>query len=142
MKLKLHHVNVCSDQLEALNRFYEDVLGLPEDDSSAVPQRELDQGFNADVYFKREHRLDEPTQFHLTQKDEGLGERVGQKINPVAKGHIAFRTDDIDAFKRHLESKGVEYSDYGSIATAEWHQIFFCDPDGNVIEVHQVIGDS
>ena len=54
------------------------------------------------------------------------------------RGHIAFRTDDIAAFKKRLDEKGIPYSDYGSWAMNGWHQIFFYDPDGNVIEVHQV----
>ena len=137
MKLKLHHINFCSDDMPALNAFYEDVLNLPEDTSNAIPAREMDRGFSADVAFK----TDDAIQFHLTEKDEGLGERTGHDINPVAKGHIAFRTDDIEAFKQHLDAKGIAYSDYGTLATAEWHQIFFRDPDGNVIEVHQVLTD-
>lgn len=140
MKLTLHHVNVCTDRLGELNRFYEDVLGLPEETGPVVPRREMDKGFDADVFFKTEHRAEKAVQFHLTTRDPGLAERTGQKINPVVKGHLAFRTDDLDAFKSHLEAKGIEYSDYGSIATADWHQIFFEDPDGNVIEVHQVVG--
>jgi glyoxylase I family protein len=34
-------------------------------------------------------------------------------VNPVERGHIAFRTDDIEAFKKRLEDKGIPYSDYG-----------------------------
>mgnify|MGYP003314108183 CR=1 FL=1 len=30
------------------------------------------------------------------------------------------------------------YSDWGETAVAGWKQIFFHDPDGNVIEVHEV----
>ena len=40
--------------------------------------------------------------------------------------------------KAHLEAKGIPYSDWGERAVNGWHQIFFYDPDGNVIEVHQV----
>ena len=58
-------------------------------------------------------------------------------VNPVERGHIAFRTDDIAAFKQRLDEKGIRYSDYGGWAMTGWQQIFFYDPDGNVIEVHQ-----
>ena len=67
----------------------------------------------------------------------GTGFRTGQVVNPVDRGHIAFRTDDIAAFKKRLDDKGIKYSDYGGWAMSGWHQIFFYDPDGNVIEVHQ-----
>ena len=63
--------------------------------------------------------------------------RTGQVVNPVDRGHIAFRTDDLDAVKRRLDEKGIKYSDYGDWAMTGWKQIFFYDPDGNVVEVHQ-----
>jgi len=33
----------------------------------------------------------------------------------------------------------VPFSDYGTTFAREWHQVFFQDPEGNVIEVHQKI---
>ena len=39
-----------------------------------------------------------------------------------------------------LDSKGIYYSDYGTAFAKEWHQVFFHDPEGNVIEVHQSVG--
>jgi len=80
------------------------------------------------------------TQVHLAERDLQVGFRTGKPVNPMERGHIAFRTDDIDAFKRHLEEKGIPYSDYGGWAMSGWQQIFFYDPEGNVIEVHQVEG--
>ena len=74
---------------------------------------------------------------HIAEKDMGTGFRTGHVVNPVDRGHIAFRTDDIAAFKKRLDEKGIRYSDYGGWAMSGWHQIFFYDPDGNVIEVHQ-----
>ena len=40
-----------------------------------------------------------------TRAEDGprLAHRAGKAINPVERGHIAFRTDDIEAFKRHLK---------------------------------------
>jgi len=63
---------------------------------------------------------------------------IARMPNPVERGHVAFRTDDIAAFKKRLEDKGIAYSDFGTWAMNGWHQIFFYDPDGNIIEVHQV----
>ena len=62
-----------------------------------------------------------------------------QHINPVEKGHIAFRTDDISKFKKILEENNIHYADYGTAFAKDWHQIFFYDPEGNVIEVHQLL---
>ena len=62
-----------------------------------------------------------------------------QTINPVDKGHIAFRTDDIKSFIEKLKQNDIPYSDYGTTFAKEWHQVFFHDPEGNVIEIHQKI---
>ena len=79
---------------------------------------------------------------HLATQDLGVAFRSGEVINPIGVGpvgHIAFRTDDIDAFKKHLDARGVAYTDYGSRFARDWHQIFFLDPAGTIVEVHAVI---
>ena len=68
-------------------------------------------------------------QMHIATRDLNIAFRNGEVINPVERGHIAFRTDDIEAYKRHLDEHGVHYSDYGSVFAAEWHQLFFLDPE-------------
>jgi glyoxylase I family protein len=80
---------------------------------------------------------DGTTQLHLAEKDLEVGFRTGNAINPLERGHIAFRTDDIESSKRRLEERGIPFSDYGTWAMNGWEQIFFYDPEGNVIEVHQ-----
>ena len=136
MKLWLHHINFVSEDVERLRRFYSDVMGLgPQEDD--LPVREATRDYAGDVAFLSDGNL----QMHLAEKDLGLAYRAGKAVNPVERGHLAFRTDDIEAFKRHLEEKGVPYSDYKGVATGTWHQIFFHDPEGNVIEVHQVLAD-
>ena len=132
MKLKLHHINFCSTNVAALDEFYRDVLDL-EPEPGMANGRVMTQGYSGDVAFV----TDGTTQLHLAEKDLGVTFRTGQAINPVERGHIAFRTDDIEAVKKRLKDKGVPFSDYGSWAMNGWHQIFFHDPDGNVIEVHQ-----
>ena len=81
------------------------------------------------------------TQVHLAATDLGVAFRTKHVVNPLERGHIAFRTDDIEAFKKRLEEKNIFYSDYGQWAMNGWYQIFFYDPAGNVIEVHQVMND-
>ena len=34
----------------------------------------------------------------------------------------------------------IEFPDYGTTFSKEWHQVFFHDPEGNVIEVHALVG--
>ena len=134
MKIKLHHVNVCSKDVSGLEAFYRDVLDL-QPERSLEAGRILDKdGYPGQVAFLS----DGTTQFHLAEKDYGIGFRTKQAVNPVERGHIAFRTDDIEAFKLRLKAKGIPFSDYGAWAMKGWAQIFFYDPEGNVIEVHEV----
>ena len=132
MKLTLHHINLCSTDVPAMDEFYRSVLELAPEPSMAAT-RVTSQGYNGDVAFV----TDGTTQVHLAERDLGVGFRMGQAVNPLERGHIAFRTDDIDAFKRRLEDKGIPYSDYAGFAMNGWQQIFFHDPEGNIIEVHQ-----
>ena len=135
MKLKLHHINLCTENVERMDDFYRGILGL-EEEKDGLPVLEMKKGYAGDVAFVSDGAI----QMHLAQKDVGAGFRTGQIVNPVERGHIAYRTDDLAAFKAHLETQGIPYSDWGEKAVAGWHQIFFYDPDGNIIEVHQVDG--
>ena len=133
MKLTLHHINLSTQQIEQMDKFYRDVIGLATE-TDGLPILEKKKGYAGDVAFVTDGQI----QMHLAAQDLEAGFRTGHIVNPVARGHIAYRTDDIQAFIAHLDTLGVPYSDWGDRAVAGWHQIFFYDPDGNVIEVHQV----
>lgn len=135
MKLKLHHINLCSTNVPAMDRFYRDVLTLGDEDPAELPPLNQEKGLVGDVSFV----TDGDIQMHLTPRDVLNSFRSGQVVNPLERGHIAYRTDDIVAFMAHLDAQGVPYSDWGSNAVKGWHQVFFYDPDGNVIEVHQIV---
>lgn len=136
MKLKLHHINLSTENVAGMDAFYREVLGLGRE-TEDLPQLKNDaEVYDGDVAFVSDGDM----HLHLARKDVMAGFRTGQIVNPVAKGHVAYRTDDIAAFKAHLDAKGVPYSDWGESAVAGWHQIYFYDPDGNVIEVHQKDG--
>ena len=137
MKLTLHHVNFATDKVNEMDAFYKDMYS------------DLTRKPGACQYLKKTRAIPATLhsgpmaiiQFHLARKDLEVGFRTGHAVNPVERGHIAFRTDDIQAFRKHLEENGISYSDWGNTAVQGWHQIFFYDPDGNVIEVHQVEED-
>ena len=132
MKLTLHHVNFATENVERMDQFYRDVLGM-DIATDDLPVRDKAPGYRGDVSFLSDGDI----QFHLAEKDLQVGFRTGHVVNPIEKGHIAFRTDDIEAFKAKLEADDVPYSDFGNATVDGWYQIFFFDPDGNVIEVHQ-----
>ena len=116
-----------------MSNFYRDILGL-KIETEDLPVLEKNKGYDGDVTFVSDGQI----QTHLAEKDFNVGFRTGHIVNPLERGHIAYRTDDLVAFKAHLKKKGVAFSDWEETAVAGWQQIFFYDPDGNVIEVHQI----
>ena len=137
MKLEFHHINFVSKDVDGMHDFYTKVLGLDDVPQDNFPRTEAtkDRGFNGKIRFATEGNM----QMHLAERAFDVAFKNGQVINPVDKGHIAFRTDDLAAFLKILDDNGIPYSDYGTAFAKEWHQVFFFDPDGNVIEVHQVV---
>ena len=137
MKLEFHHINYVSKDVDKMHDFYTKVLGLDDIPQDNFPRTEAteDSGFNGKIRFATEGSM----QMHLAEQDFRVAFKNGQVINPVDRGHIAFRTDDLAAFLKILDDNGIPYSDYGTAFAKEWHQVFFQDPEGNVIEVHQQV---
>ena len=133
MKLELHHINLSTHQVDEMNDFYLKVMKL-KTETEGLPVLEKKKGYSGNVAFVSDGNI----QTHLAEKDLNVCFKTGHNINPLEKGHIAYRTDDLDAFKQHLDELGINYSDWGETAVAGWKQIFFYDPDGNIIEVHEV----
>lgn len=133
---RLHHINLSSSVVPQMDVFYRTVLGLGQsEDGAALNRLSVPGGYSAPVSFFKSADIE----IHVATRDLDLNFRLNQAVNPLVNGHIAFRTDDINAVKRHLDAKGVKYSDYGVWSINNWHQIFFLDPAGNVVEVHQVV---
>ena len=99
------------------------------------PKETENTGYSGKIKFATDGQM----QMHLAEKNLQVGFKHGEAINPVERGHIAFRTDDIEALKQMLDRKNIPYSDYGTAFAKEWHQVFFHDPEGNIIEVHQQV---
>ena len=137
MKLEFHHINFVSEDVDRLHAFYTGVLGLADIPIQSFPRPEAtsQSGYDGKIRFATDGQM----QMHLATKDLSVAFRNGEVINPVERGHIAFRTDDIAAFMALLDQHNNPYSDYGTAFAKEWHQVFFHDPEGNVIEVHQAV---
>ncbi len=131
--LALHHINLVTEDVDRMRAFYTDVLGLAAEDTG-LPTLDKTKGYAGDVAFVTDGRI----QLHLAQKDIHAGFKTGQTVNPVSRGHVAYRTQNMNAVCKNLDDAGVPYSDWGHTAVAGWHQIFFYDPEGNVVEIHQV----
>ena len=137
MKLEFHHINFVADDVDRMHVFYVNVLGLddiPQENFVRSPSDD-DAGYDGKIKFATDGGM----QMHLAERDFRVAFKNGRVINPVERGHIAFRTDDLAGFLKLLEDRGIPYSDYGTTFSQEWHQVFFQDPEGNVIEVHQQV---
>lgn len=137
MTLTFHHINFVSKDVDTLHEFYTDILGLSDIPIANFPRppETDDKGFGGYIRFA----TDGVMQMHLAERDLNVAHKNGRHINPVERGHIAFRTDNIKSFMADLDAKGISYADYGTAFAKEWHQVFFYDPEGNIIEVHQQV---
>ena len=137
MKLEFHHINFVSKNIDNMNNFYKNILSM-----NSIPienfqrtEETSNRGYSGKINFVTEGKIE----MHLAERDLNVAFKNNQAINPVDKGHIAFRTDDINTFIKRLKKEKIPFSDYGTTFAKEWHQIFFQDPEGNVVEVHQKI---
>ena len=137
MKLEFHHINFVSKDIDKMNNFYKNILCMDSIPIENFPRTEEtdDSGYSGKINFVTEGKIE----MHLAERDLNVAFKNNQTINPVDRGHIAFRTDDIETFLKMLKREKIPFSDYGTTFAKEWHQVFFQDPEGNVVEVHQKI---
>ena len=137
MKLEFHHINFVSKNIDDMNNFYKKILSMDSIPIENFPRTEetADSGYSGKINFVTEGKIE----MHLAERDLNVAFKNNQSINPVDNGHIAFRTDDIKTFIERLKKEKIPYSDYGTTFAKEWHQVFFQDPEGNIVEVHQKI---
>ena len=118
----LNHLAVCVTDIARSRRFYGGVLGLKEIPRPAFP-------FEGAWY-----ELADGRQFHLIVHDNPLTLRGTTAID-LRDGHVAFGVEDFDRAVAHLQGAGVECVVRPENITP-WKQLYFTDPDGNVIELN------
>ena len=126
-----HHLNLAiSDDVARTAYFYRNLLGLT---PVELPRDE-------DAYSAGIHTMEDSWgyQYHFVPSEPDFAEHQEMPVNPLV-GHLAFRVDDIAAVRARLDAEGIPYSDMGEWAIKGWHQLFCADPDGRVIEFHQVL---
>ena len=92
MTTRFHHINLTSKNSPELESFYKDVLELSGTDAYSGGKQIKNQGYGGHVAFL----TDGTSEMHLSTLDLNVAFRTGQAINPLERGHIAFRTDDIE----------------------------------------------
>ena len=112
----LDHVNVRTDNLEALSRFYEDVLGL--EPGPRPPFR----------FGGRWLYCGAKAAIHLVERD-ALPPSGEPRIE-----HFAFKASGLADFLAHLRDRGIAYR-IAVVPGWKIRQVNIYDPDGNHIEV-------
>src|SRR5260221_5185671 len=127
--LELHHhaVVMPNSLMETVGAFYRDVMGLSVDEGRwnipGVP------GFFLD--------LPNDTQIHVLGRDGPSRYAKGPDQDPVST-HVAFAVGDVIEAERELIRLGVSHWVLDNVGSPELKQIFFKDPAGNVMELHQL----
>jgi glyoxylase I family protein len=85
MVTKLHHVNLCSNNVPEMDRFYREVLDL-----APIPgrneQRVTNEGYSGEVAFV----TDGATEVHLAAKDLGISFQPGRPSTRLKRGISRF----------------------------------------------------
>jgi predicted enzyme related to lactoylglutathione lyase len=109
---KLDFVGVPSQDSDRSARFYGEVLGL---------------------------QRDEHGQYEFWAGGTCLGiwepERLGMPFEPQRNAHLALHVEDVDAARKELEAKGVEFA-METFDTGVCKMALFRDPDGNDLMLH------
>lgn len=116
--LKVAHVNLSVDDVEAARAFYGEVLGL------RPAPRPADAG-RAGCWF-----VLGDIELHLSQESGA--------DNARSKRHVAFEVRDLDAVRRQLETRGLAIEEGRPIPGVR--RFFTRDPAGNRLEFSQTEG--
>lgn len=114
---RVDFISVPVTDMERSRRFYGETLGLPEIEHP-------EQGFP-------EYQLGDNVSLYLLNM-----EAVGRSFEGPHTASIALRVADVEAARKELESRGVEFAG-DTFDTSVCHMAFFADPDGNQIMLHR-----
>lgn len=128
--LELHHhgIRVRPEKADEVKTFYEDVLGLTADPGRpnipGIPGYWMDCGND--------------TQIHI-MGCEGMSRYAqGSPDKDPTRLHVALAIPDVQEAKKELDRMGVKYWTIKSVVGPDLEQIFMDDPNGNLVELHQI----
>ena len=112
MITKTDFIGVPSTDAERTRAFYVETLGLQPDENSRF-------------------------EFWVGEACFGIWEpaKMGMEFQPQKNAHPALHVDDVEAARKELEAKGVEFAGE-TFDTGVCHMALFTDPDGNDLMLH------
>ena len=101
MKLEFHHINYVTKDVDKLNNFYKNILQMESISENNFQRTKATEssGYNGKIKFVTEGKI----QMHLAEKNLDIASLNNKHINPVERGHIAFRTDNLKGFIKILK---------------------------------------
>jgi catechol 2,3-dioxygenase-like lactoylglutathione lyase family enzyme len=110
---KLDFIGIPTQDAERSRAFYVDTLGLRSDEHGRY-------------------------EFWVGETCFGIWEpeRQGMPFAPQKNGHLALHVEDVEAARKELEAKGVEFAGE-TFDTGVCHMALFTDPDGNDLMLHR-----
>ncbi len=129
--LELHHhgirIGPSPEEVRKAHDFYTRVLGLsPDPGRPVIPTID---GYWMDV--------GGTAQIHLMGVNGTSKFAQGPDKDP-SRPHVALAVPSIDEAQKELDRLGVEYFVAENVVAPDSRQIFFHDPFGNMIELHQI----
>ncbi|MGH6662652.1 MAG: VOC family protein [Rhodospirillales bacterium] len=127
--MRLDHLTVRTDDLEATKAFFTDVLGL------SVGER---PAFTFPGYWLYNH--ERPIVHLVVASPErsyvpGRGDDDGPLANDTgAVDHVAFFADDHDGLIQRLKRRKIEFTERSQVGTGT-RQVFVAGPHGLVVEI-------
>jgi predicted enzyme related to lactoylglutathione lyase len=117
MITKLDFVGVPSTDSDRTRSFYVDTLGLRPDPTAEY-------------------------EFWAGETCFGIWEpaKMGREFVPSKNAHPALHVDDVEASRKELEAKGVQFQGE-TFDTGVCHMALFTDPDGNDLMLHHRYAD-
>jgi predicted enzyme related to lactoylglutathione lyase len=108
-------ITVPTQDYEAADRFYGDVLGLERSKQwGSMPAREFESG-NLTI---------------AVMQSDAFGQQFAPHTHPVA-----LHVDDVGTARSELEAQGVEFV-ADTMDSGVCHMAIFADPDGNMLMLH------
>lgn len=124
--LGIHHVAIIASDYGTSKRFYVELLGCTVIAEHFRAQRKS---------YKLDLGLPDGSQLELFS----FPEPPARLSRPEACGlrHLAFRVENVDAWKTHLECNGVEVEPVRVDEYTGHRFVFFADPDGLPLELYE-----
>ena len=143
----IHHVAICTSDLDGLAAFYTDVMGFEQVMKTEWSDRPLvDRMIGLTDSAARQIMLRAGNAYlELFQYSAPVGTVADPERNPASQGYTHFCIDvtDIDAEYERLSTNGMTFHSppptVEEMGASKMRAIYARDPDGNIVELQEIL---